>query len=154
MTMNACVEDVMTRYAVAVRRGASFKDMAARLSRFRVSAFPVIDDDGKVIGVVSETDLLTRQALALAREALADGHAGEEPREPDGLTAGDLMSQPTVTITPGESVEHAARLMTTAGSGGSPWSTRAAASSGSSAGRMCWRCSTAPLRRSARTSVR
>jgi CBS-domain-containing membrane protein len=111
MTMNACVADVMTRYAVAVRRGASFKDMAARLSRFRVSAFPVVDDDGKVIGVVSETDMLTRQAVALAREALADGHAGGELRESDGLTAGDLMSQPAVTITPDEPVEHAARLM-------------------------------------------
>ena len=111
MIVNARVGDVMTRYAVAVRRGASFQDMAAQLSRFRVSAFPVVDDDGTVIGVVSETDMLTRQAVDLAREALAGGRAGGELREPDGLTAGDLMSQPAVTITPGESVEHAARLM-------------------------------------------
>jgi len=111
MTMNPCVADVMTRYAVAVQRGASFKDMAARLSRFRVSAFPVVDDDGKVIGVVSETDMLTRRAVDLAREALADEHGGDQSREPDGLTAGDLMTQPAVTITPDESLEHAARLM-------------------------------------------
>jgi len=111
MTMNPRVADVMTRYAVAVRRGASFKDMAARLSRFRVSAFPVVDDDGTVIGVVSETDMLTRQAVDLAREELDGEHARDEPREPDGLTAADLMSSPAVTITPDESVEHAARLM-------------------------------------------
>jgi len=109
--MDARVADVMTRYAVAVGRGASFQDMAAQLSRFRVSAFPVVDDDGTVIGVVSETDMLTRHAVDLAREALAGEHAGEELREPDGLTAGDLMTQPAVTITPGGSVEHAARLM-------------------------------------------
>jgi CBS domain-containing protein len=36
---------------VAVRRGATFKDMAATLRRFRVSALPVIDDEEKVIGV-------------------------------------------------------------------------------------------------------
>ena len=111
MIMNTCVGDVMTRYAVAVRRGASFRDMAAQLSRFRVSAFPVVDDDGTVIGVVSETDMLTRQAVDLAREALDGGHAGDERREPDGLTAGDLMSRPAVTITAEESLEHAARLM-------------------------------------------
>jgi len=111
MIMNTCVGDVMTRYAVAVRRGASFRDMAAQLSRFRVSAFPVVDDDGTVIGVVSETDMLTRQAVDLAREALDGGHAGDEPREPAGLTAGDLMSRPAVTITAEESLEHAARLM-------------------------------------------
>jgi len=64
-----------------------------------------------VIGVVSETDILTRQAVSLAREALAGEQAGDEPGEPDGLTAGDLMSQPAVTITPDESLEHAARLM-------------------------------------------
>jgi CBS domain-containing protein len=38
--MSASVKDVMTRYVIAVHRGASFKDMAARLSRFRVSALP------------------------------------------------------------------------------------------------------------------
>jgi CBS domain-containing protein len=54
--MNATVKDVMTTYVVAVGRGASVKDIAARLSRFRVSAFPVVDEDGTVIGVVSETD--------------------------------------------------------------------------------------------------
>jgi CBS domain-containing protein len=96
----------MTRYAVAVRPGASFQDMAARLSRFRVSAFPVVDDDGTVIGVVSETDMLTRRALDLARETLAGEHAGGEPGEPDGLTAGDLMTRPdpspfTVTVRSG-----------------------------------------------------
>ncbi len=120
--MNASVKDVMTSYVVAVQRGASFKDMAARLSRFRVSAFPVIDQDGTVIGVVSESDMLARQALVLAREALADRRAAEtgmppdrtqaeELGEPGGLTAGDLMSHPAVTITPDESVEGAARLM-------------------------------------------
>lgn len=120
--MNASVKDVMTRYVVAVQRGASFKDMAARLSRFRVSAFPVVDEDGTVIGVVSEGDMLARQALSLTREALADRRAAEtgmlpdrtqaeEFLEPGGLTAGELMSHPAVTITPDESVEGAARLM-------------------------------------------
>ncbi len=113
--MNAKVRDVMSTQIVAVRRGATFKEMAAKLREYRVSAFPVIDDEGKVIGVVSGADLL-------AKEALADGPAGipgrigsivhhKEHVKAEGLTAGDLMTHPAVTVKPEETIEHAARLM-------------------------------------------
>jgi CBS domain-containing protein len=102
------VQDVMSSQVVAVRRGASFKEMAAKLRQFRISAFPVIDDDGKVIGVVSEADLL-------AREASPDGKGGmlHHEEKTDALTAGDLMSHPAMTVGPEDSVEHAARLLYT-----------------------------------------
>ena len=58
------IKDVMTNEVVAVRRDASFKELAARLRQYRVSAFPVIDENRRVIGVVSEADLLAREALA------------------------------------------------------------------------------------------
>jgi CBS-domain-containing membrane protein len=48
----------MTTHVVVVRLNATYKDMTARPREFRVSAFPVLDDDNKVIGVVSEADLL------------------------------------------------------------------------------------------------
>ena len=113
--MNARVRDVMTDEVVAVRRDASFKEMAARLRQYRVSAFPVIDENRRVIGVVSEADLL-------AKEALAGDHAGipaaitgilhhKERQKAEGLTAGDLMTHPAVTVRPEDTVEHAARLM-------------------------------------------
>jgi CBS domain-containing protein len=98
--MNAIVKDVMTTQVVAVRRGATFKEMAAALRRFRVSALPVVEADGKVIGVVSEADMLLD---------LIGGH--QEVRKAADLTAGDLMTHPAVTVRPGDSVEHAARLM-------------------------------------------
>jgi CBS domain-containing protein len=115
--MNAKVRDVMTsELVVAVRRDTSFKEMAARLREYRVSAFPVIDENRRVIGVVSEADLL-------AKEALADEHgipaavAGilhrKDHQKAEGLTAGDLMTHPAVTVRPEDSVEHAARLMYT-----------------------------------------
>jgi signal-transduction protein with cAMP-binding, CBS, and nucleotidyltransferase domain len=96
-TMNATVKDIMTTHVVAVGKRASFKDIAANLGRFRVSAFPVVDENGAVIGVISETDLIAKQASDLAREALAEGHGGvaattigslrQEPHQADGLTA-------------------------------------------------------------------
>jgi CBS-domain-containing membrane protein len=112
MTMHASVNDVMTTQVVAVKRDATFKEMAAVLRRFQVSALPVIDDDQRVIGVVSEADLL-------AKEALNGGYSGtltamlhyRENEKARGITAGDLMTHPAVTVTPEDSVECAARLM-------------------------------------------
>ena len=110
--MKAAVKDVMTDQVVAVRRGASFKQMAAALRRYRVSALPVIDDDGKVIGVVSEADMLTKEALT--DPGVIDGLVHhKEVRKAGGLIAGELMTHPAVTVRPGDSVEHAARLMYT-----------------------------------------
>ncbi len=51
--MPPTVKDVMTTRVVSVKQDSSFRDMAAALREHRVSAFPVLDDDGKVIGVVS-----------------------------------------------------------------------------------------------------
>ena len=61
--MSSTVKDVMSTHVIAVRQRAGYKEMAAMLRDQRVSAFPVIDDDNKVIGVVSETDLLAKAAL-------------------------------------------------------------------------------------------
>jgi len=110
--MNATVKDVMTTHVVAVRKDASFKDMAARLREHRVSAFPVLDDDDKVIGVVSEADLLTKEALEFSGPGKVSSilHHREQAKAA-GLTAGDLMTAPPVTIGPKDFVSHAARLM-------------------------------------------
>jgi CBS domain-containing protein len=112
--MSARVADVMTTNAVAVHANASFKEIAARLREHRVSAFPVIDNDDKVIGVVSEADLLPKEAL----EAGYEGHRGlsgvrhrAEREKARGFTAADLMSRPPVTVAPLDLVSHAAHVM-------------------------------------------
>ena len=108
--METTVKDVMTTQVVAVRRSATFKEMAVTLRRYRVSAFPVVDENGKVIGIVSEADMLAKEALA--DHGLADGlRHHREVRKAAGVTAGDLMTHPAVTVRPEDSVEHAARLM-------------------------------------------
>ena len=114
--MSAKVKDVMTGEVVAVRKDASFKEMAARLRQFRVSAFPVIDENRKVIGVVSEADLLAKEALAGEHgipAAVTEIFHHRDYKKAAGLTAGDLMTHLAVTVRPEDSVEHAARLMYT-----------------------------------------
>jgi len=108
--METLVRDVMTTQIVAVRRGATFKEMAAILRRYRISALPVIDGDQKVIGIVSEADLLVKEALG--RHGVVDGLLHHtDVQKAEGVTAGDLMTHPAVTVRPEDSVEHAARLM-------------------------------------------
>jgi CBS domain-containing protein len=112
--MKTSVKDVMTTQVVAVKLGASFKEMAARLRQSRVSAFPVITDDGMVIGVVSEADMLASKVLSDDHGGTSTGrlHRGEQEKA-EGLTARDLMTHPAVTVRPEDSVEVAARLMYT-----------------------------------------
>ena len=63
--MNTIVKDVMTTRVIWVKKDATFREMATALHERRVSAFPVVDDDRKVIGVVSEADMLNKEALVL-----------------------------------------------------------------------------------------
>jgi CBS domain-containing protein len=112
MAISATVRDVMTTSVVAVRKDASFKEMAAMLRSRRISAFPVLDDQGRVIGVVSEGDLLVKEAVQADGASLlaALRHLREDDKAA-GSTAGDLMTGPAVTIGPDAPVEEAARLM-------------------------------------------
>ncbi len=112
ITMNVTVNDVMTATVVAVRQGASYKEMAALLRKYRISAFPVLDDDQRVIGIVSEADLLAKEALNADRSGTINALVHhKELKKADGVTAGDLMTSNVVTVKPDDTVEHAARLM-------------------------------------------
>src|ERR1051326_4941736 len=102
MTMRARVKDVMTTRVIAARADASCADLAVMLREHRVSGFPVVDGDGVVVGVISESDLLARQEAPRLRRKQASTAE---------LTAADLMSWPPATIGPDETVRHAARLM-------------------------------------------
>ena len=92
ITVHARVKDVMTTQVVAVRCDASYSEMVAMLRAHRVSGLPVVDAEDVVVGVVSETDLLTKRARA-------------------GRTASGLMTLPAVTTSPDELVSTVARLM-------------------------------------------
>jgi CBS-domain-containing membrane protein len=105
----------MTRRVVAVREGATFKEIAARLQDEHISAFPVIDDDNKVIGVVSAADLLAREAVAGDGQSFTGPLAGllhrQELAKARGVTAGELMTRPAVTVRSNDPVSQAAQLM-------------------------------------------
>lgn len=110
--MGATVRDVMTTSVITVRGDTPFKELAEVLARSRVSGFPVVDQAGRVIGVVSETDLLIKEADQAGHPASFAGLRRSRDREKAaGVTAAQLMTSPPVTIGPDEPVQHAAFLM-------------------------------------------
>lgn len=110
--MTKTVRDVMTTGVVSAHKDAPFKAMAEMLASKRISAFPVLDDSGRVIGVVSEADLLVKIAVqAEGTSVLAALRHVREDEKARGVTAAELMSSPAITIGPDAPVEAAARLM-------------------------------------------
>lgn len=110
--MGTTVADVMTTKVIAVTRDADFKQLASVLREFRVSACPVVDSAGRVIGVVSEADLLHKVADSELPVGLIRlrWKLGEESKI-TAVTAGQLMTSPAVTIHSDASVQIAARVM-------------------------------------------
>jgi CBS-domain-containing membrane protein len=105
------VEDVMTTTVVTVDRLTPYKEIAYLLAEHRVSSLPVLAGGWQVVGVVSETGLLTAHET-VARRGRA-GHRGRAPRSrPMALTAGELMTAPPITIRPEAPIAAAIRAMT------------------------------------------
>ena len=110
--MRTTVGDVMTTNVVAVREDTGYKEIVTLLRLHRVSAFPVLDGLDRVVGVVSEADLLVKQAApALPPGTIRLAWRLEEQSKAAGATAADLMSAPPVTIGPAAAVTQAAQLM-------------------------------------------
>jgi CBS-domain-containing membrane protein len=106
------VQDVMTRDVASVPPDASYREVVDLLIDRGVSAAPVVDAGGQVLGVVSEADLLhkveavgaqeRRRIIRPSRRAMEKAHAA---------TAGDLMTAPAVTVGPDATVSAAARRL-------------------------------------------
>lgn len=108
------VADVMRHRCVAVRETARFSEIVAAMRRFHVSSLPVVDAERRVIGMVSNYDLLFDDCRShqgageggrLRRFVRGRGYGG------CGRLAVELMTAPAVTVTPRTSVRDAAREM-------------------------------------------
>jgi CBS domain-containing protein len=107
------VDDVMTVAVSSVRPGDSYRDLVDLLVSRRFSAAPVVDDFHRVIGVVSETDLLRKIEFAGQEEPrLFEGRRRRGERSKAlAATAADLMSVPPVVVLTGTPIAAAARTM-------------------------------------------
>jgi CBS domain-containing protein len=109
------VQDVMTKEVATVAPDTSLKDVARLLMEHGISGLPVVED-GKVVGVVSEADILVKERgvnpphhHGLVGLLFTEGvDVGEKLRS---LTAGESMTTPPITITPARPVSEAAGRM-------------------------------------------
>ncbi|MFF4209540.1 CBS domain-containing protein [Streptomyces sp. NPDC001796] len=111
------VGSVMTMDVVRAEYRTPFKEVARLLADRRISGLPVVDDDDKVLGVISETDLVTRQSEASDRDKprrrfrFVAPRAHRQAAKSSAFTAGQLMTAPPVTVHAEETIAEAARTM-------------------------------------------
>ncbi|MEU2831932.1 CBS domain-containing protein [Streptomyces lavendulae] len=104
------VGDLMTDEVVSVVTSTSFKDVAKLLAQHDISGLPVLDEEDRVLGVISESDLIVRQTAEHPLMGDVPGGRGTFPSEVS-FTAGEAMSAPAVTVHVEETAAGAARLM-------------------------------------------
>jgi CBS domain-containing protein len=112
------VADVMTSRVLTARPAMPLKELARVLAEHHISALPVLDPDDRVIGIVSERDLLPKQANPIPRRRRwwqrlwQRRRTREDIRRAEGDTVGHVMSGYPITIAPGAALAEAARRMT------------------------------------------
>ncbi|MEV0740229.1 CBS domain-containing protein [Streptomyces sp. NPDC050549] len=108
----------MTSEVVSTRCDAQFKEVARLLAEHRISGLPVVNDEEKVVGVISETDLLYHQVRQEPRYGHRRFHLPKLTRsarvtadKAHATTAEHLMTRPAVITAPDQYVTEAAQTM-------------------------------------------
>ena len=114
-------QDIMSQNAVTVNTNTSIRDLAALLLAHKISGAPVTDDNGKVIGVVTESDLIFQNKKIHLPTAVAILDAflflerpeklEKELKKIAGSKVGDICSHDLISVTPETSLEELATLM-------------------------------------------
>ena len=110
--MTTTVSEVMTRQVVALREDAGYKEIVTALRHYHVSACPVIDQQNRVLGVVSAADLLHKQTdpeMPVGLHRLS--WRLNEQTKATAITASLLMSAPAIAVDPSAPLRVAAKAM-------------------------------------------
>ena len=94
------VSSLMALDPVTVRTDSSLAHVAETLAEYDLSGMPVVDEDGALVGVISQTDIVRLRAGSMP---ISDWH---------GLLVRDLMTHPAITVASSASLKDAADLMT------------------------------------------
>jgi CBS domain-containing protein len=108
------VSDVMTSRVHVATPLTPFKLLVRLIEENRISAVPIVDQQGIPIGIVSETDLLLKQRrpeLESSRDLLHVQKRRHERAKAAGTVASEVMTSPAITVGSDTSLSRAARLM-------------------------------------------
>jgi CBS domain-containing protein len=112
----------MTKTVTTVKADMAVKDLAGLMSKKGIGGAPVVDDNGRLIGMVTESDLIVQDARLQYPTYLhlLDGFLywpasaakfNEEFKKALGATVGDIMTGDVVTAGEGATIEDLATLM-------------------------------------------
>lgn len=119
--MNQTVAEVMTKDPITVTRETSLTEAIRIIAEKRISGLPVVDENGKLVGVISESDLMWKETgidpppyiMFLDSVIYLENPARyeKEIHKVLGQTVGEVMTSKVISIRPEASVKDAARLM-------------------------------------------
>lgn len=92
------VEDYMTTKTMTMNFKTSVLDIAKKMLAQNISSIPITDDEGEIIGILTERDIIKIIANELS---------------PSGISAMNLMSYPTIKVKKNAPIEEAAKIMAT-----------------------------------------
>jgi CBS domain-containing protein len=119
--MPKTVADVMTRDPIVVRPQTSLQEAIQLLAEKRISGLPVVDDAGKLIGTISETDLMWQETgvtppayIMFLDSVIFLKNPAQYERDLHkalGQTVAEVMSKDLITVAPDKPLRDAAQLM-------------------------------------------
>jgi len=112
------IKDVMTKNVIAVKKDTKVSELIEILTKNRISGVPVVDEENRVIGIVSEADLLftTKTGKIRGLREFLKRLIGEEystlatPLSGD-LKVEDIMTSPVITASPDMDIEEASKIL-------------------------------------------
>jgi CBS domain-containing protein len=109
--MKTKVAEVMTTEVKVASPGTTFREIVRTLTSLHISALPVVDVEGMVVGVVSEADLMLKELFGSHPPLPEPLLPRREWGKLDAAIAADLMSSPAITIGAEATLAQAAKLM-------------------------------------------
>ena len=108
------VRDVMTTEIISVLKFESIMHVAKILSEKNISGLPVVDKENRVIGIITQADILSVVGIRKEhtfRDLLKHMLGDPLPERKMGDIVADIMASPAVTIKPGANIAEAAQMM-------------------------------------------
>src|SRR6266511_986018 len=112
--MEHTVEAVMTSEVVTAQPSTPFQELVRLLEQCHISALPVVDDSGRLVGIVSGADLLIKEGYPHGATDASPVDAARYRKRLDkaaGTRAAELMAAPVSTVPLGTLIADAVRLM-------------------------------------------
>ena len=115
-------KDIMTKDVITVHRDTTVRDLARLFAERRISSVPVVDDEGLLIGIVSESDLIEQDKNLHIPTVVSifdwviylesDKRFEKELQKMTGQTVGEIYSQEVLSVGPDSPVSEVADIMT------------------------------------------